>query len=312
MEAKPDATNPVKEGWLLQPGQFYAVTGMLTMDAPTHPMTINTSVQDVGKRIMELRGALERRKRTVLTPYNPDSWEQLLRQFNLLPKYPKLPSLICSSFNVGIRQILLTFTPPNSSSTSSLAEAYQREVAKEFERRQYTGPLTGQEVEEFIGPFQSSPLSLVPKPGKPGKFWAVHNFSYPHHPKQNFSSINHTIDACTYPCTWGTLATVCYTIFNLPPGSQASVCDVAEAYHTIPVHLDQWLGLVVRLDKEDSFAINTNNNFGLSSAGGVYSEVGDAAANIFRAYGIGLLSKWVDNYIFSRIPHQHLDSYNAK
>ena len=111
MEEKPDATNPAKEGWLLQPGQFYAVTGMLTTDAPTCPMTTDMSVQDVGKRIMELRNALKHRKRTALTLYNPDSWEQLLRQFNLLPKHPELPSSICSGFNVGIRQILLTFTP---------------------------------------------------------------------------------------------------------------------------------------------------------------------------------------------------------
>ena len=195
---------------------------------------------------------------------------------------------------------------------SSLVEAYQWEVVKEFECGWYIGPLTSQEVEEFIGPFQSSPLSLVPKPGKPGKFRAVHNFSYPHHPKQNFSSINHTINACIYPCTCRMFATVCYTIFNLPPGSQASVHNMAEAYCTIPVHPDQWPGLVVRLDKEDSFAINTNNNFGLSSAGGVYGKVGDAAADIFRAYGIGPLSKWVNDYIFFHIPHQHLDLYNAK
>ena len=34
------------------------------------------------------------------------------------------------------------------------------------------------EVEALIDPFQSSPLSWVPKAGKPGKYCAVHNFSF--------------------------------------------------------------------------------------------------------------------------------------
>ena len=37
---------------------------------------------------------------------------------------------------------------------------------KEFKRGRYIGPCTCQEVESLIGPFQSSPLSLIPKPSK--------------------------------------------------------------------------------------------------------------------------------------------------
>lgn len=312
MEARPDAKDPAKEDWSHRLEQFYAAIGTVTADAPTYLTTVSMSVLDAYRKIIALKDALEHTKRKALTPYKPDSWEQLLVQFNLLVKYPKLPSLICHGFNVGIRKIYYTFTPPNSSSTSSLEEAYQQEVAKEFKCSRYIGPFTSQEVEEIIGPFQSSPLSLVPKPGKPGRFQAVHNFYFPHHSNEKLSSINHTIDSCIYPCTWGTFPTVCYTIYNLPPGSQVSVQDMAKAYRTIPVHPDQWPGLVVRLQQEDTFAINTNNNFGLSSAGGIYGEVGDAAADIFWAYGIGPLSKWVDDHIFFCIPHQHLGSYNKK
>ena len=110
-------------------------------------------------------------------------------------------------------------------------------------------------------------LSLVSKPGKLGSFRAVHNFSYPHIPSP---SINYTIDASLDPCTWGTFATICYTIHNLPPGSQASIWDVAEAYCTIPIVHSQWLGLVVKLREDNSFAINTCNNFGLTSASGIF------------------------------------------
>ena len=104
-----------------------------------------------------------------------------------------------------------------------------------------------------------------------------------------------------FPCTWGTFATVCFTIYNLPPGSQAAIRDVAEAYRTIPITPDQWPGLVVKLLGEDEYAINTCNNFGLTSAGGIYGEVGDATLDIFRAQGIGPISRWVDDHIFFRI-----------
>ena len=68
----------------------------------------------------------------------------------------------------------------------------------------------------------------------------------------------------------------------LPPGSQASVPDVAEAYRTVPANPSQWPGLVIRPQAEDQFAVNVCNNFGLASAGSVYRTIVDAGADIFR------------------------------
>jgi hypothetical protein len=82
-------------------------------------------------------------------------------------------------------------------------------------------------------------------------------FSYPHTPTSTTASINYSIDTDLFPC-----ATVCFIIHNLPPGSQAAIRDVAEAYRTIPITPCQWPGLVIKLRDEDTFAINTCNNFG--------------------------------------------------
>ena len=247
---------------------------------------------------MELRGALELRKNQALTPYKVDAWEAFLLRCNLLVKYPNLTHSLRYGFDAGIRPIYSTYTPPNSPTLLQHPEAYQEMVSNEFKKGRYVGPCTRLEVEALIGPFQSSPLSWVPKPGKPGKYRAVHNFSFPHTSTSTVASINSTIDADTYPCTWGTFATICFTIYNLPPGSQASIRDVAEAYRTIPILPDQWPGLVVKLLDDDEFAINICDNFGLASAGGIYGEVGDATLDIFRVQGIGPISKWVDDHIF--------------
>jgi len=188
--------------------------------------------------------------------------------------------------------------------------AYLDIINKEFGSGRYLGPYSHREVEALIGPFQSCPLSLVPKLGKPGKFQAVHNFSYPHESSPTLS-INLFIKAENNPCTWGTFETICFLISQLPPELQASVRDMAEAYQTIPAHYSQWPGLVVRLEGEDKYAINTNNNFGLTSAGRIYSHLVDTGADILRANGIGLLSKWVDDHILFCILCIYLKSYNA-
>ena len=91
---------------------------------------------------------------------------------------------------------------------------------------------------------------------------------------------------------------LCAIIWHLPEGSQASIHDVAEAYRTIPILLAQWPGLVVKLREPDQFAINTNENFGLTSAGGIHGSVADAGIDLCRAMGLGPLSKWVEDHIF--------------
>ena len=249
-------------------------------------------------------------KNRALTPYNTNTWNLLLWECNLLKKYPNIPNSLAQGFDTGIWRIYETATPSNGPTLMEQPEAYQKIVEKEFERGCYIGPCSHNEVEALIRPFQSSPLSLVPKPGKPGQFHAVHNFSYPHIPSICISSINYTIDSNMYPCTWSTFSTMCYTIYNLPPGLQASIHNVAEAYRTIPITHSQWLGLVIKLQEDDSFAINTCNNFGLSSAGGIYGELGDARVDIFCARGIGPLSKWVNDHIFFCIWCEFLSSYN--
>jgi len=60
------------------------------------------------------------------------------------------------------------------------------------------------------------------------------------------------------------------------------------------------------------FAANICNNFRLTLAGGSHGLLADAGTDIFRANGIGPISKGVDDHIFFRIPCCHLDTYNGQ
>jgi hypothetical protein len=218
--------------------------------------------------------------------------------------------MLNNGFSTGIPAISVTYTPPNNASVEEHVNEFINSVNLEFNKSRYIGPALRDQLEELLGPFQTSPLSIIPKPNKLGKFRLIQNFSHPHNPLKAISSINSHIVSDSYPCTWGTFRTIALIIENLPPGSKAAVRDVKEAYRTIPLHSSQWPGMVIRLPGKDSFAVDTQNAFGLASAGGIYGQLADAGMDIMRSRGLGPISKWVDDHLFFRIRCSHLEPYN--
>ena len=312
MDQQVERAKTSKDGWSQQMASRSASIGSSQKGAGPPAMWIDTGAQAVGSPTTGLKDAIGQRSLRPLTPYAKEAWAELLAECELVGRYPLLVQSIASGFDVGIPHIVHTYIPPNHPSVTSLPDVYNSVVDSEFKAGRYIGPFTRSQVESALGPFQTSPLSLVPKTSKPGIYRAVHNFSHPHNPSPNITSINSHIDSDAFPCTWGTFSTVSLLIARLPPGSQASIRDVAEAYRTIPVAPAQWPGLVVRLQAEDQFTVNTCNNFGLTSAGGVYGSLADAGADVFRGKGMGPLAKWVDDHIFFRIRRAHLPSYNMQ
>ena len=164
------------------------------------------------------------------------------------------------------------------------------------------GPFSRQLTEFLIGPFQSSPFSIIKKPGKPSRFRLLQNYSYPYNitPLHPNPSINSYLDLDDFPTTWGTFSIISLLIHQLPLNSQIATRDVAEAYRTIPIHHSQWPGTVVHTG-EDSFCIDSMAAFVFSPSAGIYEGVADAGANLFRYQGIGPLAKWVDDHVFLQI-----------
>ena len=230
---------------------------------------------------MALTNVLALRERQPRTPYKAEAWEQALRQAGLLKCFSFIPSGLHKGFIVGYPLIAHVQTPLNSTLLSVYEKEFQEIVNKELTKERYIGPFPFTTLEATIGPFQSSPLSLIPKPGKPGKFHLVQNFSFPIQTSTRFPnpSVNDAIMTDLLPCTWGKFSTIFLLIARLPPGLQAATRDIAEAYCTIPLHESQWPAAVIRIS-ENTACINTCVAFGASPSCGAYGQVADAGAKI--------------------------------
>ena len=276
-------------------------------------MTAVISAQDALQRLMELKIALEHRKLVALTPYNPRVWDSLLTESGLIHRYPSLPQGLRTGFLIDVPNIVSTQAPPNNPIIHEYQSQFNKIVDLEISKRRYLGPFSRQIIESLIGPFQSSPFSIIPKPGKPGHFRLIQNYSFPHNvtPCHLNPSINSFLNSDDFPTTWGTFTIISLLIHQLPPHSQIATRDVAEAYRTIPLHHSQWPGTVV-CTGEDAFCIDTNAAFGFSPSAGVYGHVADAGADLLRSQGIGPLAKWVDDHVFFRVRLEFLEMYNQQ
>lgn len=299
-------SGPKTDGNYAQPGNEKKV-------AVAPNTATNTCVQVADSPTTELSDALARRKLNPHTPYIASVWEKYLRAAKALNRFSKVPEGFRSGFHLDFPIITHVQIPPNKDSINQYRAEFNTIIEKEFKKDRYLGPFVHDTLERLIGPFQSSPLSIIPKPGKPGKYRLVQNFSFPHSltPTYPNPSINSFIDSNRFPTTWGKFSIIYLLISRLPAGSEVATRDVAEAYRTIPLHPSQWPSSVVRVS-DSEFCVDTCMAFGAAPSAGAYGHVADAGAEIFRHHGIGPLDKWVDDHLFVRIRREFLAEYNAQ
>jgi hypothetical protein len=158
----------------------YAPTGNVHQDVTQQVPSMSTNALDVGRPSMEPMNALLRRRAEPLSPYRAEAWELELERAGLLGRYPNLVYSLRYGFDIGFPSIIETYTPPNHASISAFTNIFQESVNHELQLTRYLGPFTLQQIVNSLGPVQTSPIAIIPKPHKPGAFWIIQNFSYPH------------------------------------------------------------------------------------------------------------------------------------
>ena len=162
----------VPEEWPRSPRQSSRKHPLLGLAEAKQLLLVHSrsSSQGAESRLTALRAVLKHKRLDPLPPYKPEAWHEFLLAAGLLDKYPSIPDGLRLGFDAGIPPISWTFAPLNHPSIAKHIIKFNTIIQTEFQRERYVGPVTQEEVELLIGPFQTSPLSIIPKPGRPGKF----------------------------------------------------------------------------------------------------------------------------------------------
>ena len=144
-------------------------------------MHTDTSALNADQLCMELTTALLRRSAPLgaQTPYKPDVWQHFIQVAGLTDCFDSILNSFRYGFIVDFPCIHSIQTPPNSPSVNIYHSQFHEIVQKEITKSRYIGPFLLSTIHDSIRPFQTSPLSIIPKPGQPGKFRLVQNFSFP-------------------------------------------------------------------------------------------------------------------------------------
>ncbi|ESK81376.1 reverse transcriptase ribonuclease h [Moniliophthora roreri MCA 2997] len=165
-----DAAATATDTYKTQMALRYAPTGNGQTAVLTPHTQPSMSVQDVEMLITELRTVHLARRSTALTSLHANAWHEALQKTGLLCKYHNLAQSIQDGFHTGIPTFCHTFSPPNKVTSEEHQSAFSTIVEKELRTKRWLGPYPQHIIEAVLGPFQTSPISMVPKAGKPGKF----------------------------------------------------------------------------------------------------------------------------------------------
>jgi hypothetical protein len=164
----------------------------------------------------------------------------------------------------------------------------------------YSDGFRPEDLKRIIGPFQTSPLGLVPKPHTDA-FRMVQDMSYPRN-NPRVTSVNHGVNSDDFPTAWGTFDATASLILSLPPGCLAATFDISAAYRLTPIRPNQQQHLCVFWN--NLVYVYRAVMFGLSSSAGVFGSIADMLVAIYEAAGFAPILKWVDDFFVIRLPNQ--------
>lgn len=150
----------------------------------------------------------------IVTPYNADTYELLLHEYNLTHVYPSLIFNLQHGFPIGdILPIDKTYIPKNHKSALDHLDVIKAYCRDEITLGRMSGPFTKDQVFDILGGhFASSPLGVIEKSREPSKFHVVRNLSYKN---EDRFSMNGHLDSDNFPTKWGTTTQVTEQVSSL-------------------------------------------------------------------------------------------------
>ena len=237
------------------------------------------------------------------TPFITNAWHSLLVDTPLYAQFSDVPAGICYNFDMGISTLPThTYTPLNHNSALSYSNHIVSHINNELSSRRYSSPFSSSRLEALIGPFCTSPLGTVPKPGTLDGHCIIQDLSFP---RDNplCCSVNNFTNIDDFRCNWGMFNNVRTIVMNAPDGTEAATLSVNSAFRCCSIAPAQQPNLVVHWN--GLFYIDHNAPFGTVSSGGIFGRVANAMTAILASKGFGPSENWVNDFVFFRFPTLH-------
>ena len=271
--------------------------------APSHPAPENM-LAPVAAALTLRRTAASNGFLPIITPFHWQKWKELLAAAGTLSQFADVPEGIRFGWRIGVPDLYSlssSYIPPNHNSALKNIDFLLDYIDTEVREHRYSGPFSPSRLERIIGPFRTSPLGVIPKPGS-SKFRLIQDHSFPR--DGSFPSVNSMIDTSLFECGWGTFSDCWIRVATAPPGSQASVFDVEAAHRRSPIAPeDQYLVCVmIEVNRVTRIYIDHCACFGCSSSSGLFGRPGDAITTIYAHRGVDDVLRWADDFVFFRFP----------
>ncbi|GAA5984205.1 hypothetical protein JCM11641_005148 [Rhodosporidiobolus odoratus] len=214
-----------------------------------------------------------------------DRFSYFLSLYNLTThsRFSSIEHLIRQGYSFGISPLSPNSTsslPPNRIKGPEEEEAVRDKVQRMVETGKAIGSFDPKEVEEAVGPIQSSPMRPIeksPLPGKPKRWRLIEDFSHPHGAvEEDSEAVNADIDPSLFPCSWTTFAEVAefYRWVASHPEAKVFGADFEDGFEHLEVHPEVRHRLVVTFT--DQVHVRLAAPFGLRSTPGEFGLLVDA------------------------------------
>ncbi|KAE8210905.1 hypothetical protein CF327_g5284 [Tilletia walkeri] len=131
----------------------------------THATVATSASMDLTNAPSAVAPTMELKLMPEPSPLKPDGFKDFLNRLDLTHAFPSMVKSLVEGFDFGIPPIRSTVIQKNHCSAEEDLEILHGIVEKEIAVGRVVGPFSKDEVENMLGPFQTSPLGLVPKPG---------------------------------------------------------------------------------------------------------------------------------------------------
>lgn len=158
------------------------------------------------------------------------------------------------------------------------------------------GRLVELSADEAIGlKIHCSPIGIIPKKNKPGRWRLIVDLSSPED-----ASVNDGIEKEICSLSYTSVDAVADKVLALGRGAMLAKMDIKQAYRMVPIHPQDRRLLGMRW--EGKVYVDKTLPFGLRSAPIIFSALADALAWMMQCRGVSFVDHYIDDFITAGSP----------